>query len=276
MSFDKVSEAQGKMKTNHISSGLDHVGLPEYRSPRIAAKRIEKAKAVFGEAVLRRIIAFTLFILGFKREDIAETLKMPLGTVQSQVQRILKDGVEGVIDHRCKAAPDVEFCLPKPQPTPAVYVNQEAGALVIGDVQLQLREDNQAQRMVVLLSLIGEDMLSAKDVAPILGLSVPHVRRLHRNLMDSDVEAVLDKRRGQVQDYRIGSDLKGQMIVHFVLELAEAGKASGAAVARRLGLHCDEQVSERTIRHHLRRMGLTQAKELLVAGLRDIKRGSGR
>jgi hypothetical protein len=50
--------------------------------------------------------------------------------------------------------------------------------------------------------------------------------------MSGDVEAILDKRRGQLQDYRIGPDLKGQMIVQFVLELAEGGKASGAAVAR--------------------------------------------
>ncbi len=117
-------------------------------------------------------------------------------------------------------------------------------------------------------------MLSAEDVAPALGLSASHVRRLHRDLMACDVEALLDKRRGQLQDYRIGPELKGQMIVQFVLELAESGRASSAAVARRMGLHCDEDVSERTIRHHLSRMGLTRVKESLTAGLWDLKRGS--
>jgi hypothetical protein len=231
---------------------------------------------VLGEAVLRRIIAFTLFILGFKRDDIAEVLSMPQGTVQSQVQRIFSIGVEGIIDRRCRAAPEVKACRAESQPTPAVYVKQEAGSLVIGGVQLQLPEDNPVQRRIVLLSLMGEDMLSAKDVAPILGLSIPHVRRLHRNLMDSDVEAVLDKRRGQLRDYRVGPELKGNMIVQLVLELTECGRASGASVAQRLESNCDEKVPERTVRHHLSRMGLTRrVRESLIAGLRDIKRGFG-
>ncbi len=84
----------------------------------------------------------------------------------------------------------------------------------------------------------------------------------------------MDKRRGQLQDHRVGPELKGKMIVQFVLELAECGRASSGAVARRLQLHCDENVPERTIRHHLSRMGMTAVRESLTTGLRDIKRGS--
>ncbi len=52
--------------------------------------------------------------------------------------------------------------------------------------------------------------------------------------MASDVEAVLDKRRGRLEDYRVDSKLRGKMIGAWVLELAECGQASGAAVAQRL------------------------------------------
>lgn len=244
-------------------------------SPKLAAARFEAAEAVFGEPVLTRIVAFTLFILGVNRAQIAEVLDMPPGTVRSLIRRLLGTGFEGFIDHRRKAAPEAPVRQTEPQPALAVYVPPEPGALVIGGGQLQLPVDNPIQRRVVLLSLIGEGMLSAEDVAPALGLSASHVRRLHRDLMASDVEAVLDKRRGQLRDYRVDPELKGQMIVQFVLELAECGRASSAAVARRLGLICDEDVSERTIRHHLSRMGLARVRESLVTGLRDIKRGSG-
>jgi len=261
------------MKVDHLSSRLEQIGLPESRSPMLAVERFERAKAVFGEAVLRRIIAFSLFILGVNRAHIAEVLGMPPGTVRSMMQRVFGAGVDGFIDHRCKAAAEAKVSRAEPQPALAVHEN---GSLVIAGVQLQLPEDNPIQRKIVLLSLIGEDMLSVKEVAPALGLSESHVRRLHRNLMDSDVEAVLDKRRGQVQDYRVGPELKSKMIVQLVLELAECGRASGASVARRLESNCDEIVPERTVRHHLRLMGLTrQVRELLIAGLNDIKRGSG-
>lgn len=244
-------------------------------SPKLAATRIEAAEVVFGKAVLRRIIAFTLFILGVNRARIAEVLGMPPGTVRSLIRRVLDVGVDGFVDHRSKAAHEAVLRA-EPQPALAVHVQQpETEALVVGGGQLQLPADNPIQQKVVLLSLIGEGMLSAEEVSSVLGLSTSHVRRLHRDLMASDVEAVLDKRRSQLRDYRVDPELKGQMIVEFVLELAECGRASSAAVARRLVLHSDEDVSERTVRHHLGRMGLTRVRESLIAGLRDIKKGSG-
>jgi hypothetical protein len=244
-------------------------------SPKLAAARIEAAEAVFGERVLKRMVAFTLFILGVNRARIAEVLSMPPGTVRSLIRRLLGTGVDGFVDHRCKAVPEAAVRQTEPPPAMRVHAEPEAEPLVVVGGELQLPKGNPIQRKVVLLSLIGEGLLSAEDVAPVLGLSASHVRRLHRDLMASDVEAVIDKRRGQLRDYRVDSDLKGQMIVQFVLELAECGRASSGAVARRLGLNCNEHVPERTVRHHLSRMGLTLVRESLVAGLRDIKRGSG-
>lgn len=245
-------------------------------SPTRAAERFEAAETVFGKAVLRRIVAFALFILGVNRARISEVLDMPPGTVRSLIRRLLRTGVDGFVDRRRRAAPEVPVRQEEPQPASKVSLLPQGGTLNVSGGQLRLPVYNPIQRKVVLLSLIGEGMLSVEDVAPLLELSPSRVRRLHRDLMAGDVEAILDKRRGQLQDYRIGPDLKGQMIVQYVLELAECGRVSGAAVARRLGLHCDEQVSERTIRHHLNRMGLTQVKELLITGLRAIKGGSGR
>ncbi len=243
-------------------------------SPKLAAERLGAAERVFGTTVLNRILAFSLFILGVDRARISRELDIRPGTLRSLIRRILGTGVAGFVDRRHKAAYEVpEAPDRQEEPQAALSLHFQGGELHIAGGQLRL--PNPMQRKVVLLSLIGEGLLSAEDVAPVLELSPSHVRRLHHALMTGDVDAVLDKRRGQAQDYRIGSDLKGQMIVHFVLELAEGGKTSGAAVARRLGLHCDENVSERTIRHHLKKMGLTQVKELLIAGLRDLKRGSG-
>jgi len=43
-------------------------------------KRIEKAYESLGVKIVTRIIGFTLFLLGAKREDIAQYLQMPMGT----------------------------------------------------------------------------------------------------------------------------------------------------------------------------------------------------
>ena len=243
-------------------------------SPKLSATRMKAAEVVFGASALKRIIAFALFILGASRARIADGLGMPPGTVRSLIRRVQGSGVEGFIDLRRRVAPETTARQEDPQPALTVHAQLGTDSLVICGGQLALPEDNLVQRKVVLLSLIGEGLLNAEDVALVLGLSVSHVRRLHRELMTSDVEAILDKRRGQLRDYRVGPELKGLMIVQFVLEMAECGRASGAAVARRLGRHCSEHVPERTVRHHLSRMGLISVRELLSAGLQDIKKGS--
>lgn len=243
-------------------------------SPKLAAERIAAAEAAVGAAVLRRVVAFALFVLGVNRARISKLLEMPPGTVRSLTRRVLGAGVSGFHDHRHKVAA-VAQSVRDPEPPPALTVTvPESAPLLVSGGQLDIPAKNTVQRKVVLLSLIGDGMLSVDEVAEALGLSASHVRRLHRDLMVSDVEAVLDKRRGQQADYRVDPELKGQMIVEFVLELAESGRASSAAVARRLGLSIDERVSERTVRYHLNRMGLSQVRESLIAGLRDLKRGS--
>lgn len=244
-------------------------------SPTLALDRKGAAERVIDESIIRRIIAFALFILGANRAQIAKETALPPGTVRSLIRRVLNSGIEGFFDQRRNVATKAADTCEDPQPASIVHVAPETGTLIVGGGQVQLPRDNPIQRKVVLLSLIGEGMLSAEGVAAALDLSVSHVRRLHSDLMASDVEAVFDKRRGQLCDYRFGPELKGRMILQFVLELAESGRASGSAVARRLGQECDERVSERTVRHHLNRMGLTSIKEQLTTGLRDLKRGSG-
>ena len=53
-------------------------------SPRLAAARMDAAEEVFGKPALRRIIAFTLFVLGVNRARIAEVLGMPDPALPSQ------------------------------------------------------------------------------------------------------------------------------------------------------------------------------------------------
>lgn len=247
-------------------------------SPKLAAGRLEAAEKALGLPVLRRIVVFALFVLGVERSRIAEVVGMPSGTVRSFLRRALASGLDGFVDHRCRAVPDLPSCqLVDLEPSPAlrIVVAPRSDALTVNGGRLDLPEGNVVQRKVVLLSLIGEGMLSTEVVAETLGLSASQVRRLHRDLMASDVEAVLDKRRGQLKDYRVGPGVKGKMIEQFVLELAQSGRAPSSAVARRLADNCEVQISERTVRHHLSRMGLSRVRESLIAGLRDVKRGSG-
>ena len=246
-------------------------------SPDLSASRTRDAKAVFGEALLLRLSVFMLFVFGLKRSHISKVLGVPPGTIRTLVKRVMATGLQGFVDHRGRGGSTLPPPL-VPARAPAVpalvlHLGPDEEPLTLSGGDLHLPADNDMQRKVVLLSLMGEGMLGAGDVARVLKMSVSHVRRLHRELSASDVEAVLDKRRGQLQDYRVTPELKGEMIAEFVLELAGSGRASSVAVARRLSKNGAGQVSERTVRHHLERLGLNRVKASLASALHALKRG---
>ena len=244
-------------------------------SPDLADSRIRDAEAVFGEALLRRMTVFMLFVLGLKRSHITKAMGVPPGTIRTLVRRVMGTGLRGFVDHRGGDGPTRPTpVLPPTAPALVLHLAPDADTLTVLGGDLHLPAANGVQRKVVLLSLMGEGMLGTEDVARALNMSVSHVRRLHRKLFASGVEAVLDKRCGQLQDYRVTPELKGEMIAEFVLELAGSGRASSVAVARRLAEHGVGTVSERTIRHHLERMGMNRVRTSLTAGLQAIKKGS--
>lgn len=241
-------------------------------SPKLARCRLAAAQAVFGEAMLRRILAFTLFIFGVKRSEITETLGMPAGTVRSLVRRVLNIGLDGFVDHRRKAVAEVPVAPVEPSPL-TVRLSGSDQVFTVGGGELTLSPENPIQMRVILLSLIGKDMLSVQEAAQVLELSPSHVRRLHRQLLIGDVDAIIDKRRGQQQDYVVDAGLKGRMIAAFVLELAERGRVSSAVVARRLEALGDK-VAERTVRHHLSGMGLNEVRGVFATALSTVKKSS--
>ena len=248
-------------------------------SRKVSQKRIQKAKAVLGETVVKRILSFALFLLGAKVSHIAEALEQPIETLRSVNRRVFGSGIGAFADRR-----NLGDGLPQ-----AVIVDAEANtnqALIIklSDSEekeihggrIVIPQNNPLQRKVLLLSMIGNDMLSISEVASALKLSESRVRSLHKELFSSDIEAVLDKRRGQAQDYRVDSEMKGRIVAEFILNLAESGTSSSKEVARRLEAEYDEVIAERTIRHHLKRMGLTSVKGYLSTNLKEYKKNSGR
>ncbi len=239
----------------------------------LSAKRIKKAQSVLGDAIVARLLAFAFYLMGVKQNHIAKALGMPLETTRSLNRRIHTTGIGALQDRRRS---DCGHPVQPPANTPQLPVLRinlpDAGVLEIKEGSITIPQKNTVQRKVVLLSMIGKGMLSTEQVAEALGLSVQHVRKMHRDLMAIGIDGVTDKRRGQLQDYRVNNVMKGRIIAEFVLALAEAGSVTSIDVAERMAAQYDEQVAERTIRHHLKNMGIQAIKGHLLSGLAFLKK----
>jgi transposase len=109
-------------------------------------------------------------------------------------------------------------------------------------------------------------------VAPWLGVTPTHTRNLARKLAEEDVAGLLDKRQGQQQEYRVTPEVKAELIQQFVLDIVQRGKTSGKQIAQHLAERCEIELSERTVRDHVRKLGLPQIAESLPELLTGLKK----
>ena len=236
-------------------------------------KRTEQAKKVLGAAATTRVIALALYFLGASLKELAKFVGLPLDTVKTLAKRTLRDGLPALEDRRCRTS----AFLPKNE-TPRslsckLLFEEDAFVVEIDGVKrIVLSRRNPAQCRTVLLTLLDAKLLNIEDVARALGLSRERTRKLRKELIEGGVNAVIDRRRGQQQDYLFTPEVKSELVQQFVLNVMSGWPTSGRAIAEDLQQRCEIEVSERSVRLHLDKLGLSKLKDSLPALLEDQKK----
>ena len=240
-----------------------------------ADKRVQAAAMTLGEVVVKRLLAFALFLMGARREDIARHLSIPLGTLFSLLTRIGQHGLPAVEDRRHRHS---EFRAPPPPSSPPLKVASRPSGIDLdfgtSGARVSIPGQNPLQTKVFLLTLLHNGVLDRSQVARLLGYSATHVARMARQLATGDVQALLDKRQGQQHDYRVTPQVKAELVQQFTVDLISRGQISGEAIAAELQDRCQITVAARTVRYHLARMGLATIRHSLPQLLEAVKKTS--
>jgi transposase len=243
-------------------------------SESISSKRIQSACRLLGRKTVNRIIGISLFWLGGNREKISEFLNIPIGTFFSFLTRFQQEGVKALEDQREK--PD------KSKITKAIPKNLE---LIFGERRIVIKFLSEKNRLVIdpsnilqfktlVLSFMSSGFLSAKEVSEQLGVSERHVRDLNKNLCSDDIEALLDKRRGQQKEYAFDEDIKAEIIQQFVVNLVNKRPTVSGNITQQVNDACHTSLSERAMRQHLSKLGLHKIKKSLPKLLENVKKSS--
>ncbi len=252
---------------------IDCQGLPF--SPVRAQQRIEKALLVFPKALLFRLLAFSLYLLGVPLKELSVLLGIPEESIRTYARVACRDGVPALVDRRRADAPAPP---PAPQPEPSrPSVRVEDGCLVIAlakvSGEIQLPATHQVQARTVLLTLANSGLLSLPDVATALGLSQRTCRHLAHELQDHDVDqALVDKRQGQTQDYRFGPAQKAELIQQFAARAVTGHSTRSEDLAEAVGQATGASSSPRTIRWHVARLGLDKIRDSLPELVSSLKK----
>lgn len=241
-------------------------------SKKLSQQRISQAETILGTKVVRKILAYALFLLGVDRTTISSFLNTPPGSIRSLILAMKNRGLAGFEDQRAKAssfkAPAPEQITPILQPE-NIYLKVDLG---VGNLVLRIPEVNPVQKKVVLLSLLNSGLLPRGEVADALHLSADRTGKLAAKLQQQDVKGILDQRQGQRQEYLFIPQIKAELIQQFVIEAVGQRSTSAEQLAKKLQERCQLSLSPRSILLHLSKLGLSNIRTSLPEHLAEFKK----
>lgn len=243
-------------------------------SPEKSRERIARALRVFPPKVLNKILAFSLYVLGAKRRDVAALAGMPDESVKTAVRVLFRDGLPAFRDRRRSAAPRfAEACAPPVR----ISARREDEWIVVDfgieGKRLRIPLAHKIETRTVLLSLLNAGLLSTGEVAATLELSCAHCRDLAGALSRRDVvESLVDKRQGQKKDYRVGPEKKAEIIRQFAARAVTGHSTSSEVLADLVNEGTEVPLSARTVRWHMNKLGLVGIKKTLPELVSTLKK----
>ncbi|ETR72360.1 MAG: hypothetical protein OMM_01784 [Candidatus Magnetoglobus multicellularis str. Araruama] len=214
---------------------------------------------------------FALYILGARFKTIALIVELPEESGKTTINRVMNDGVSAFNDRRQSIKNDVKQRQPSTQSQVCqAYVTSEDDYCIIifGDInhQLKIPLNNRVYLKSVLLSLLQANILTASTVSSVLGITPAHCRNLADRLLNEDLtEVLVDKRKGQQNDFRVNESVKADLIQNFSARAVTGHSVSSNKLADLINNKNNTNISPRTIRWHMNKLGLMNIKKLFLS-----------
>ena len=241
-----------------------------------AAERFNRAQQVFGKKVLVKILIFAMYLMGVKRIDASKFLDIPDESAKTCLRVLFRDGVSAFSDRRQS---EVQQSVAVVTTSHEVTVRRDDPFVVIDFGSnlrpLKIPTSHKTQVRTVLLSLVGNDLLGVQECALVLGISTAHCRVLSDCLAKDDVDFVLiDKRQGRKVDYLVGSEEKAEIIKQFAARSVAGFPTTSEVLSEIVNEERGTSVSPRTIRWHIKNLGLRDIKKTLPELVETLKKNS--
>ncbi len=243
-------------------------------SPEKSQERLHKALQLFPRKLLMRVLAFALHLLGARRKEVAALVDIPEESVKTLLRVVLRDGFSALRDRRLSAAPPVAVAPPS-QPQISARRDHDGWIVDFGaqGETLSIPATHSVQARTVVLSLLNTGALSAQQCASALGISAAHCRELAHKLASHDVaQSLLDKREGQQRDYRVGPRQKAEIIQQLTARAVTGQSTSSDVLAEQVNERTQAGLSARTVRWHIRNLGLANISKTLPQLVESLKK----
>lgn len=240
----------------------------------LSKNRMNRALNIFSEAVIKRVLCFALYLLGATRNSIAKQLVMPTESAKTLIKNIYHNGLPALEDRRYSRSAFLPQKVSEPSFKITTSFDKEFLWLDFGIEQKKFKIPlhNKLQIRTILLTMLDSKILTTKQVAELLELSSAQTMVIAKDLKENDVDGLLDQRQGQQQDYVFTLEAKAEVIQQFSANAAVGTKTSSEVLAKDIRLRCGLDLSPRTIRFHMDKLGLSKLKQTLPELIESLKK----
>ena len=241
-------------------------------SAKASNKRIKKATALFGEGVIKRVVALALYFLGVKRKQISEIVDFPLGTLFTFLTRFNNRGADALsMKRRAGNIENTAQCIDVVYNNAGIESRLDFSATL---AKISISEGNSLQHKVLVLSFFKWRLISCTEAAEHLGFSERHVRDLSLKLEKDDVHGLIDKRQGQQRDYAVTAEVKAELIQQFAFNAITGKATSSQQLCQQVNEACGSDITDRSLRLHINKLGLSTIKRSLCKMVEEFKKNS--
>lgn len=246
-------------------------------SPQLSESRIGRAQESLGAGLIQRILCFALYLLGLDRSAIGRILGMPPETAKSIIKAVRRYGLRALEDRRLKSS----ILLPKqasPEPPP-ITLQKDGDHLIVDfglpDRAIKLYRRDPVQMKTVLLSMLNSGLLPTRQVAEAMEFTPSYTAALARRLQEQGALSLADQRQSrQWEDFVVTPALKAELIQQFAVDVITSGHTTSTTISEKLKERCGIAIPDRTVRHHVSRLGLGSIKNSLPKLVAAVKKTS--
>ncbi len=248
-------------------------------SPSHSHKRIKKALLILPELVVKKMLFFSLYLLGARTSAIASLVGIPEESGKTVIKRISKGGLPALGDRR-QSAKAHEYQLPNPaiQSKQVAVITEGDSCLITffdSEQQIKILRKHKVHLRSILLTLLQAGLISAQTASSALGVTAAHCLDLSEKLLNEDVsEVLLDKRKGQTSDLLVDPQVKAELVQQFAARSIAGYSVSGKALAEAVNDNLQTAISDRAVRWHMKKLGLTAIKKSLPKLVKSLKKTS--
>lgn len=233
--------------------------LPVEQSLTHGENRLERAAQTLGKDVLKRLIIFVLYTLGFNRELIAKLFGYQIAGVKTLVDRVLINGLEGFYDHRKSKI------VTEKKPGVVITDTETHKEINISEAVIAVPKDDILARKIISVTLAETGSLSNLEGAKILDYTPQAFGRLREKYRFQGSSGLIDQRQGQKSDYKVTPEVKAEMLFQICTKVREDTAFSSEDISTALN-ECfpESKISPRTVRYHLKQLGFQHLRRKLL------------